>query len=56
MDVLPSGLLKSTILSIPKDYKIISSSDNYRGISLFNCICKLYDHHGSHGTGKSPGI
>ena len=30
-------------MSIPKDYKT-SSSDNYRGISLFNCICKLYDH------------
>ena len=40
----PSVLLKSTILSIPKDDKtLLSSSDNYRGISLFNCICKLYD-------------
>ena len=41
----PSVILKSTILPIPKDYKTsLSSSDNYRGISLFNCICKLYDH------------
>ena len=36
-----SVLLKSTILSIPKDYKTsLSSSDNYRDISLFNCISK----------------
>ena len=41
----PSVLFKSTILSIQKDYKTSeSSSDNFRGISLFNCICKLYDH------------
>ena len=24
-------------------YKSLSSSDNYRGISLFNSICKLID-------------
>ena len=41
----PDTLLKSTIVSIPKDYKAsLSSSDNYRGISLFNCICKLFDN------------
>ena len=41
----PSVLLMFTILSVPKDYKTsLSSSDNYKGISLFNCICKLYDH------------
>ena len=22
----------------------LSNIDNYRGISLFNCICKLYDN------------
>ena len=38
-------LLKSTIVSIPKDPKVsLSNSDNYRGISLFNCICKLFDN------------
>ena len=41
----PYDLLKSTIVSIPKDSKAsLSSSDNYRGISLFNSICKLLDH------------
>ena len=41
----PSVLLQSTIMSIPKDYEAsLSSSDIYRGIYLFNCICKLYDH------------
>lgn len=38
-------LLKSTIISIPKDNKAsLSSPDNYRGISLFSCICKVYDN------------
>ena len=41
----PDLLLKSTIVSIPKDPKVsLSNSDNYRGISLFNCICKLFDN------------
>ena len=41
----PDVLLKSTIVSIPKDPKVsLSNSDNYRGISLFNCICKLFDN------------
>ena len=36
---------KSTIVSIPKDPKVsLSNSDNYRGISLFNCICNLLDN------------
>ena len=35
----------SSILSIPKDMKSsLSSSDNYRGISLFNSICKVFDY------------
>ena len=41
----PSELLKSTIISLPKDKTAsLSSSSNYRGISLFNSICKLYDY------------
>ena len=41
----PSVVVNSTILSIPKDYKTsLSSSDKYRVISLFNCVCKLYDY------------
>ena len=41
----PTVLLKSTIVSIPKDNKAsLSNSDNYRGISLFNSIYKLFDH------------
>ena len=41
----PDVLLKSTIVSIPKDPKaLLSNRDNYRGISLFNCICKLFDN------------
>ena len=33
------------IISIPKDNRgSINSSDNYRGISLSNSICKLYDY------------
>ena len=41
----PEALLKSTIISIPKDIAAsLTKSDNYRGISLFNSICKLLDH------------
>ena len=41
----PEYLLLSTIISIPKDNRgLINSSDNYRGISLSNIICKLYDY------------
>ena len=41
----PAYLLKSTIVSIPKDNKAsLSGSDNYRGISLLNSHSKLFDH------------
>ena len=41
----PPVPLKSTIVSIPKDNKAsLSDCDNYRGISLFNSINKLFDH------------
>ena len=41
----PSELLKSTIVSIPKDKTAsLSNSDNYRGISMFNSIHKLFDN------------
>ena len=41
----PSELLKSTNISLPKDKTVsLSSSSNYRGIFLFNSICKLYDY------------
>ena len=41
----PEDLLLSTIISIPKDNRgSMNSSDNYRGISLSNSICKLYDY------------
>ena len=41
----PTELLKSYIISIPKDRTAsLSNSDNYRGISLFNSICKMYDY------------
>ena len=40
----PSDLLLSTIISISKDLMgSLSKSDNYRGISLVNSICKLFD-------------
>jgi len=40
----PDDLLHSSIISIPKDVKgNLSNSNNYRGISLFNSICKLFD-------------
>ena len=41
----PSELLKFTIISLPKDKTAtLSSSSDYRGISFFNSICKLYDY------------
>ena len=41
----PRELLLSTIVSIPKDVKSsLSSADNYRGISLFNSIAKVFDY------------
>ena len=41
----PEDLLLSTIISIPNDNRgSLNSSDNYRGISLSNSICKLYDY------------
>ena len=41
----PDDLLKSSIISIPKDNTAsLTSSDNYKGISLFNSICKLFDN------------
>ena len=41
----PDDLLRSTIISIPKDsWGSLCSSDNYRGISLSNSICKLFDY------------
>ena len=39
----PTNLLKSSIISIPKHVQVsLSNTNSYRGISLFNCICKLY--------------
>ena len=41
----PDDLLKSSIISIPKDGTASqTTSDNYREISLFNAICKLFDN------------
>ena len=41
----PDDLLNSSIISIPKDGTVsLTTSDNYRGISLFNAICKLFDN------------
>ena len=41
----PDDLLQSTIISIPKDSKgSMCSSDNYRGISLSNSICTLFEY------------
>ena len=38
----PTDLLKSSIISKSNDAKVsLSNIDNYRGIALFNCICKL---------------
>ena len=40
-----NDLVLSSIISIPKDIRSsLRSSDNYRGISLFNGICKLFDY------------
>ena len=40
----PDDLLESVIISIPKDPRgAMSSSNNYRGISLCSCFCKLFD-------------
>ena len=37
-------LILSSIISIPKDMKTsLSSSTNYRGISLFNAIGKVFE-------------
>ena len=41
----PDDLLRSTIISIPTDNRgSLCPSDNYRGISLSNSICKLFDY------------
>ena len=41
----PSDLLLLTIISIRKDLRgSLSKSDNYRGISLVNSICNLFDY------------
>ena len=41
----PDDLLTSSIISIPKDRTAsLTTSDNYRGISLFNAICKLFEN------------
>ena len=41
----PRNLLVSTIISIPKDLKSsLCKVDNYRGISLFNSIAKVFDY------------
>ena len=41
----PKDLLASTIISIPKDMRAsLCKSDHYRGISLFNAICKVFDY------------
>ena len=40
-----NDLVLSSIISIQKDIRSsLSSSDNYRGISLFNGICKLFNY------------
>ena len=41
----PDNLLKSAIISFPKDAKpYLSNVDNYRGISLSNSINKVFDY------------
>ena len=41
----PKELVKSTIISIPKDKSAsLSKSTNYRVIFLFNSINKLFDY------------
>ena len=40
-----NDIVLSSIISVPKDIRSsLSSSDNYRGISLFNGIYKLFDY------------
>ena len=40
----PDVMLKSTIISIPKNAKgDLTNSENYRGITLCNSMCKLFD-------------
>ena len=40
-----NNIVLSSIISIQKDIRSsLSSSDNYRGISLFNGVCKLFDY------------
>ena len=44
-DYTTVDLLQSSIISIPKDLKAsLCNSNNYRGISLFNAICKVFDY------------
>ena len=41
----PEYILLSTIIPIHKDNRgSMNANDNYRGISLSNSICKLYDY------------
>ena len=41
----PRNLLVSTIISIPNNLKLsLCNVDNYRGISLFNTIAKVFDY------------
>ena len=40
-----NDLVLSSIISIPKDIRSsLGNSDTYRGISLFNGICKLFEY------------
>ena len=40
----PDELLNSIVIPIPKNNRVsLKCSDNYRGIALCNCICKLID-------------
>ena len=41
----PTDFLKSSIIYIPKYVQVsLFNIDSYRGISLFYCLCKLYDN------------
>ena len=41
----PDDLMESSIILIPKDRTAsLTTSDDYRGISLFNAIFKLFDN------------
>ena len=45
MYIIRRIIFKSTIVSIPKEKSVsLSYSNNYRGISLFNCINRLYEY------------